>query len=146
MIENNIDPKFSLPVYVLVSPARNEAAFIAKTIETVAGQTVLPAKWVIVNDGSTDNTQSIVEQYMAKYDWIELVNRPVRQERNFAAKVHAFNVGQERDKDIPDELTANVDADVALDEDHFEFLLNKFKENPRLGVAGKIFRGEGGGR
>jgi poly-beta-1,6-N-acetyl-D-glucosamine synthase len=144
MIENNIDPKSSLPVYVLVSPARNEAAFIAKTIETVAHQTVLPAKWVIVNDGSTDNTQSIVEQYTAKYDWIELVNRPVRQERNFAAKVHAFNVGQERVKDIPYEIIANLDADVALDPDHFEFLLNKFKENPRLGVAGTIFREEGG--
>ena len=144
MIENNIDPKSSLPVYVLVSPARNEAAFIEKTIETVAHQTVLPAKWVIVNDGSTDNTQSIVEKYTSKYDWIELVNRPVRQERNFAAKVHAFNVGQERVKDIPYEIIANLDADVALDPDHFEFLLNKFKENPRLGVAGTIFREEGG--
>src|SRR6202142_4101697 len=130
----------TLPPYILITPARNEEAFIKKTLDSVSQQTFPPLKWVIVNDGSTDNTQSIVEQYTAKYDWIELVNRPVRQERNFAAKVHAFNVGQERVKDIPYEIIANLDADVALDPDHFEFLLNKFKENPRLGVAGTIFR------
>ncbi len=81
----------SFPPYVVVTPARNEAAFIEKTIQTMVCQTVLPQKWVIVNDGSTDDTGSIVEKYAAKYDWLELVNLPVRRERNFAAKVYAFN-------------------------------------------------------
>ncbi len=96
-----------------------------------------------MNDGSTDATASVVEPYATKYDWIELVNMPVRQERNFAAKVHGFNAGQERVKDLDYEVIGNLDADVLLDTDHFEFLLTKFKTDPRLGVAGTVFREEG---
>jgi poly-beta-1,6-N-acetyl-D-glucosamine synthase len=145
------DPKIStvserqtLPSYVLVTPSRNEEAFIEKTLESIVHQTVQPLKWVIVNDGSTDSTGIIAERYAAKYDWIEVVNRPVRQERNFAAKVHAFNAGREHLKGIDYEIIGNVDSDVLLDPDHFEFLLNKFKNDPRLGVAGTVFTEEGG--
>jgi glycosyltransferase involved in cell wall biosynthesis len=134
----------SLPPYVLITPARNEQAFIEKTIESVIHQTVLPLKWVIVNDGSTDSTGAIAERYADEHEWIEVVNRPVRNERNFAAKVHAFNAGQERLKDVNYKIIANLDSDVLLDKDHFEFLLGKFCEDPRLGVAGTVFREEGG--
>jgi len=71
-------------------------------------------KWVIVNDGSTDRTGDIVAGYAEKYGWIELVNRPVRKERNFAAKVHAFNAGQERLKDVAYEVIGNLDSDVSF--------------------------------
>jgi len=131
------------PAYVLVTPARNEEAFIEKTIESVVQQTLLPLKWVIVNDGSTDATGTVVSRYAGKYDWIELVNLPVRKERNFAAKVHAFNAGQERVQNLSYEVIGNLDSDVALDTDHFEFLLSKFREDPRLGVAGTVFKEEG---
>ena len=134
----------TLPAYVLITPSRNEEAFIEKTIESVTHQTVLPARWVIVNDGSTDSTGAIAERYAAEYDWIEVVNRPVRKERNFAAKVHAFNAGLERLKDIHYEIIGNLDSDVVLDPDHFEFLMTKFKQDSRLGVAGTAFREEGG--
>ena len=97
-----------------------------------------------MNDGSTDATGSVVEKSAAHQNWIELVNRPVRRERNFAAKVHAFNAGLAKLEDVPYEIIGNLDADVALDEDHFEFLLDKFRENSRLGVAGTIFKEEGG--
>ena len=90
-------------------------------------QTVLPAKWVIVNDGSTDETGTVAAKYVEKHPWIEVVNLPVRQERNFAAKVNAFNAGQERVKDLDYEVIGNLDSDVSLEEDHFEFLLRKFK-------------------
>jgi glycosyltransferase involved in cell wall biosynthesis len=56
--------------YVLITPARNEEKLIEKTIQSVIGQTVLPVKWVIVNDGSTDETASIVGKYLEKYPWI----------------------------------------------------------------------------
>jgi biofilm PGA synthesis N-glycosyltransferase PgaC len=134
----------SLPPYVLITPARNEEEFIIKTIESVIRQTYLPLKWVIVNDGSTDSTASRIEPYLANCNWIELVNLPVRRERNFAAKVYAFNAGQERVKHLDYEVIGNLDSDVSLDPDHFEFLLNKFKGDPRLGVAGTVFREEGG--
>ncbi len=65
--------KDSLPPYVLITPARNEETFIEKTLQSVAQQTFLPVKWVIVNDGSTDRTGEIVAGYAEKYHWIELV-------------------------------------------------------------------------
>jgi biofilm PGA synthesis N-glycosyltransferase PgaC len=134
---------YSTP-YVLITPARNEETFIETTIQSVIKQTVLPVKWVIVNDGSTDATSSIVRPYLADHRWIELVDLPVRRERNFAAKVYAFNAGQDRVKDLEYEIIGNLDADVSLDEDHFEFLLDEFGKNPRLGVAGTIFKEHGG--
>ena len=130
--------------YVIVSPARNEEAFIEKTIESVAKQTVLPRKWVIVNDGSTDDTGNIVRRFLGKYPWIELIEFPVRKERNFAAKVFAFNAGQEKVKNLEYEVIANLDADVSFDADHFEFLLNEFRKDPSLGVAGTVFEEAGG--
>ena len=125
--------------YVLITPSRNEAHLIEKTLESVVNQTVLPLKWVIVNDGSTDATADIVAKYVARRTWIELVNRPARKERHFAGKVHAFNAGLERVKKLPYEIIGNLDADVSLDPDHFEFLLFKFREDSSLGVAGTVF-------
>lgn len=126
--------------YVLISPSRNEARFIEETLKSVVSQTILPLKWVIVNDGSTDATAEIVAKYAAQHGWIELVNRPVRKERHFAAKVEAVNIGLERVKHLPYEIIGNLDADVTLDSDHFEFLLSKFNQEKRLGVAGTVFR------
>jgi glycosyltransferase involved in cell wall biosynthesis len=130
--------------YVLITPACNEEKLIEYTLKSVVKQTVLPVKWVIVNDGSTDATGSIVERYANQYDWIELVNMPKRKGRNFAAKVHAFNAGRERLKDVTYEVIGNLDADVSLDDDHFEFLMGKFRDDPALGVAGTIFVEEQG--
>ncbi|MGA8795029.1 glycosyltransferase [Candidatus Binatus sp.] len=129
--------------YVLITPARNEAEFIDNTIQSVIRQTALPSKWVIVNDGSTDDTASIVGRYAATYEWMELVNLPERPSRSFAAKAQAFKAGEERLKGIEYEVIGNLDADVTLDDDHFEFLMDKFKEDSYLGVAGTIFREPG---
>ena len=63
----------------LITPARNEEAFIERTIDSVIQQTVLPAKWVIVDDGSTDRTADIVSRYLPEHSWMELVRRPQRQ-------------------------------------------------------------------
>jgi len=130
--------------YVLISPSRNEAHLIENTLQSVVRQTILPLTWVIVNDGSTDATAEIVAKYAAQHPWIELVNRPARKERHFAGKVHAFNAGLERVKELPYDIIGNLDADVSLDRDHFEFLLSKFSQDNRLGVAGTVFTEPGG--
>jgi poly-beta-1,6-N-acetyl-D-glucosamine synthase len=137
-----LDQKDQVP-YVLITPACNEEKLIEFTLKSVVTQTVLPVKWVIVNDGSKDATASIVEKYAGTYTWIELLNLPKRQGRNFAAKVHAFNAGRERLKDLDYEVIGNLDADVTLDADHFEFLISKFRNDPALGVAGTIFVEDG---
>jgi glycosyltransferase involved in cell wall biosynthesis len=126
--------------YVLITPARNEAEFIEKTIQSVITQTVLPAKWVIVSDGSTDGTDDIIKRYTDQYEWIEFVRMPERQERHFAGKVHAFNAGYHRVKNLTFDIVGNLDADISFEEDYFSFLLGKFAENPYLGVGGTPFR------
>ncbi|MGC1581864.1 MAG: glycosyltransferase family 2 protein [Candidatus Acidiferrales bacterium] len=129
--------------YVLITPARNEEALIQKTIESVIAQTSLPLRWVIVNDGSTDATASIVGRYLAKYEWIELLNLPVHRDRSFAGKVHAFNSGLERVRSLNFEVIGNLDSDLSFDSEYCEFLLSKFEEDAGLGVAGTIFQEDG---
>jgi biofilm PGA synthesis N-glycosyltransferase PgaC len=126
----------TLPKYVLITPARNEARYIELTLQSVVAQTVLPLKWVIVSDGSTDGTDDIVKRYLSVYPWMEMIRMPARQERHFAGKVSAFNAGYESVCHLPYEIIGNLDGDVSFDHTYFHFLLCKFAENPRLGVAG----------
>jgi biofilm PGA synthesis N-glycosyltransferase PgaC len=133
-----------LPSYVLVTPARNEAQLIESTIQSVVGQTVLPLKWVIVSDGSTDGTDVIVQKYSAVHEWIELVRTPERKERHFAGKVDAFNAGMARMSALPYEAIASLDADITFGTDYFEFLLTKLAEDPRLGLIGTPYEDKSG--
>ena len=122
--------------YALITPARNEAAYIELTIQSVIAQTVLPTRWIIVSDGSTDETDAIVEKYLRGRPWLELVRLPPRKERHFAAKVNAFNAGYARVKDLSFDVIGNIDGDVSFGPDYFEYLLGKFVSMPKLGVAG----------
>lgn len=139
-----MDQRSSIPPYVLISPARNEEAFIEKTIRSVIQQTVLPLKWVIVDDASNDRTSEIVSHYLAQHPWIEMVQIPERRDRSFSAKVQAFNTGYERLRNLDYEIVGNLDADISFDADYFEFLLSKFREDANLGVAGTVFEEEEG--
>ena len=130
----------TLPTYVLITPARNEADFIELTIKSMVGQTIHPAKWAIVSDGSTDGTDDIVRRYAADHSWIELVRMPDRRERHFAGKVHAFNAGYARMKDLNYDVIGNLDADISFAEGYFAFLLHKLAEDPALGLVGTPFR------
>lgn len=126
--------------YVLVTPARNEAAFIEGTIQSVIRQTVRPVRWVIVSDGSTDGTDEIVKTYSAQYDWIELHRMSERRERHFAGKAYAFNAGYAQVAGLQYDVIGNLDADLTFDAEYMAFLLDKFLRFPRLGVAGTPFR------
>ena len=128
--------------YVLITPARNEAQFIEQTIRSVVGQIVRPLRWVIVSDGSTDGTDEIVNRFVAQHDWIELVRLPEHQQRNFAGKVAAFNAGYAKVEPLAFDVVGNLDADVSFESDYLAFLISKFVENSRLGVAGTPYREE----
>jgi biofilm PGA synthesis N-glycosyltransferase PgaC len=129
-----------LPSYVIITPARNEAQFIELTLQSMVTQTRRPLKWVIVSDGSTDGTDEIVLKYAGDYPWIELLRMPERRERHFAGKAYAFNSGYSLVKDLTFDVIGNLDADVSFEPDHFESLIVRFVENPRLGVVGAPFR------
>jgi poly-beta-1,6-N-acetyl-D-glucosamine synthase len=137
-----MDQQF-LPSYVLITPAHNEAVFIEKTIQSMIRQTVLPLKWVIVDDGSTDNTAAVVRGYLADHPWMELLQRPQRKDRTFAGKAYSVKEGCDKVAGLPYEIIGNLDADISFEKDHFEFLLSRFADDPTLGVAGTVFREEG---
>lgn len=128
-----------LPRYALVTPARNEAAYIALTLESVTRQTIPPVRWIIVNDGSTDDTEAIVQEYAKRFPWITLIQMPSRSKRDFAGKAHAFHAGYIALANTEFEVIGNLDADVSFGADHFEYLMARFAENSRLGVAGTAF-------
>ncbi|HTY84377.1 MAG TPA: glycosyltransferase family 2 protein [Silvibacterium sp.] len=130
----------TLPTYVLITPARNEAEFIGLTLQSMVSQTTPPLRWVIVSDGSTDGTDDIVRPYVRQWPWIELLRMPERRERDFAGKVHAFNAGYERVKGLPYEVIGSMDADISFDESYFAFLLGKLAGNRELGLAGTPFK------
>jgi poly-beta-1,6-N-acetyl-D-glucosamine synthase len=129
--------------YALITPARNEERNIARTLDCVAAQTLRPERWIILDDGSTDRTPEIVERYSVVHPWIRLVRRPQRADRSFAGKAHAVNAGLESLRDIEFEILGNLDADVSFDSDYMAFVVSKFEDDPRLGVAGTPFTEEG---
>jgi glycosyltransferase involved in cell wall biosynthesis len=132
-------PKQGTPSYVLITPARNEAQFIERTIQCMIVQTLPPIKWVIVSDGSTDGTDEIVAKYLPAHPWIELLRMPERSERHFAGKVKAFDAGRARVAGFSYDIIGNLDADVSFEQDYFEFLMSKFALDSELGVAGTAF-------
>ncbi len=129
----------TLPAYVLVTPARNEAGYIGATLDSVMAQTVRPLRWVIVDDGSTDGTAEVVTARAQGAPWIELLRMPPRAVREFAGKVRAFEAGRERLAELDYAVIGNLDADITLGPRHFESLLAHFAHEPRLGVAGSPY-------
>jgi glycosyltransferase involved in cell wall biosynthesis len=125
--------------YAIVTPAKNEEKFIEETIRSVIGQTILPHKWVLVNDGSIDKTSEIINKYRKDHSWIELVELPIRNGRRFDAKIQSFNEGLKKVDMNKIEIIGNIDADISFENDFIEYLLIKFMEIPRLGVAGAPF-------
>ena len=128
----------NLPTFVLITPARNEAAFIEQTIRSVVGQTVLPLKWVIVSDGSTDGTDDIVKKYAAEHSWIELLRMPERKERHFAGKVHAFNAGYARVKDLKYDIIGSLDGDISFDPPYLDFCWKNSSKTPNWASQGRL--------
>jgi glycosyltransferase involved in cell wall biosynthesis len=122
--------------YVIITPAHNEEAFIEKTIQSVLSQSVAPLRWVVVNDGSTDRTRTIVEQYLPNNSFIELINAERPGGRHFGNKVNAFNMGLTQVDDVDYEYIGNLDADISLSKDYFENLLTEFDRDLKLGLAG----------
>jgi len=122
--------------YILITAARNEEDYIEKTIQSVITQTIVPKKWIIVSDGSTDHTDDIVNKYAGVYEFIQLIHIDSDNKRNFSSKVNAFNIGYRHINNIEHEFVGNLDADVSFESDYFERLLKKFDDNENLGIVG----------
>lgn len=126
--------------YVLITAARNEEKYIENTIKAIIAQTVLPVKWIIVSDGSTDRTDEIVQQYSANYDFITLIRKTanINGQVDFSSKVNAIKMGYENLQGIDYNFIGILDGDITFDSYYYENILNKFFDNSRLGIAGGI--------
>ena len=123
--------------YVLLTAARNEEEYIENVIISVMAQSRRPRKWVIVSDGSTDETDRIVRSYESKTDFIVFARRDDRSGSvDFARKVQALRHGQSMLEDLSYGFIGNLDADITFDAGYFETLLGEFREHPKLGIAG----------
>lgn len=123
--------------YVVITPVRNEAGFIEKTIHSMTQQTVRATEWVIVNDGSTDETAEIVARYTTEYPWIRLVHREDRGTRQRGKGIiEAFYAGYETLTCQDYDFIVKLDGDLSFEPAYFESLLRGFASNPKLGIAG----------
>lgn len=125
----------ALPRYVLVTPARNEGRFLRALLDSVVAQTIPPVKWVIVSDGSTDDTDLIVTEYARRHDFISLLRRENGAGRSFGSKAVAFQCGVAQLGSVAFDYLGNLDADITLEADYYERILRELDRNPRLGIA-----------
>ena len=121
--------------YLVISPGRNESAYMRRTLESMVAQTVLPALWVIVDDGSTDDSLNILAEYTAQHDWIRVIEKPDRGHRAVGPGViEAFYYGLDRvEEDFP--YLTKLDLDLDLPPRYFETLLEKMEADPRIGTC-----------
>lgn len=122
--------------YVLVSPCRDESAYMRRTLESVAAQTVPPALWVVVDDGSTDATPAILEEYAARLPYLRVVRREDRGRRSVGPGViEAFYAGLETVHLAEFDYVCKLDLDLDLPPRYFETLIERMEADPRLGTC-----------
>jgi poly-beta-1,6-N-acetyl-D-glucosamine synthase len=122
--------------YVLMTAAYNEEAHIERTIQSVLAQTIRPERWVIVSDGSTDQTNEIVRIYAEKHDFIRFLQMTRPAGHSFRTKVVALQSGQKLLFEVPFAFIGNIDADITIGPTYFQGLIERFRYNPQLGLAG----------
>jgi glycosyltransferase involved in cell wall biosynthesis len=122
--------------YVVITPCRDEAEYLPTTIRSMADQTVRPALWIIVDDGSSDETPRILREAAETHDFIRVIDRPDRGRRTLGSGVvEAFNCGLSTIDPGEYDYLCKLDGDLDLPERYFEGLFEKFESDPRLGTA-----------
>lgn len=122
--------------FIVITAARNEAQYIGKTIESVISQTLWPGEWIIVDDGSRDETARIAQGAAAAHPWIKVLHRQDRGYRDVGAgQAEAIHHGIRQISMDDYRFLFNIDADIVLEPNYFRLILSKFAENPKLGIA-----------
>lgn len=126
--------------YAIITPAYNESRYIALTLESVLRQTILPKVWIIVDDGSTDDTAKIITQYTKQYPWIKYLYRSkIPGQTYFGSNVYAIQEGFKIIEEIGFDYLAILDADIALCSDYYEKIISQFDKMSQLGIASGIY-------
>lgn len=122
--------------YLLITPCRDEATYARRCIDSVLAQTVKPTRWIVVDDGSTDETPAILTEYAAQHPWIEVIRREDRGKRAVGPGViDAFYAGMEHANldDYP--FICKFDLDLDIPPKYFEILLERMAAEPHLGAC-----------
>jgi glycosyltransferase involved in cell wall biosynthesis len=124
--------------YVIITPAHNEEACIRFALDSVVAQTVKPEQWVIVDDGSTDGTREIIQDYANRFDWIKLVvNHPKEIKRDGGSRlINAVLLGYRSLEILDYEFIVKLDADLIVPPNYFEEVGNTFSSDSRIGMCG----------
>lgn len=129
----------NMPDFVVITPVRNEGAHFAETIASMVAQTMQPLRWVIVDDGSNDETGPLADRAAKEHDWIQAVHRADRGFRQQGTGViQAFYEGFELCKNLPWQFAVKFDGDLSFENDYFEKCLARFAQNPKLGIGGGV--------
>jgi glycosyltransferase involved in cell wall biosynthesis len=131
----------------IISPVRDEARYVRNTLDAMLAQTVQPQEWLFVDDGSTDETRSIIESYARRHAWIRVISRENRGFRQLGSGViAAFNQGRESLRRNDYQYIAKLDGDMSFPPKYLEVMLARLEGDPELAaVSGKVFRPEDGG-
>jgi len=122
--------------YYIIIPTYNEEKFIALTLQSIVEQTVLPSKIVVVNDGSTDKTEEIIQSFCDNYSFFSLVNKTSEAIHLPGSKViQAFQKGLETLDDNYD-IMVKIDADLIFPSNYFETIIKHFQSDERIGMVG----------
>ena len=127
--------------YLLVSPCRNEAKYMKQTLDSVIAQTGQPDLWVIVDDGSKDETPQILQDYASSHSFIQIITREDRGHRSVGPGViEAFYHGYDKIDVSQFDYVCKFDLDLDLPPRYFEILIQRMEENPRIGTcSGKAY-------
>src|ERR1700724_2840074 len=122
--------------YLLISPCRDEAQYLRRTLDSVAAQSVPPALWVVVDDGSTDGTPVILEEYARRLPYLRVVRRSDRGRREVGPGViEAFYAGLEAVRLEDFDYLCKLDMDLDLPVRYFELLMHRMESDPRIGTT-----------
>ena len=122
--------------YLIISPCRDESDYMERTLDSIVKQTLLPKKWVIVDDGSTDSTPQILETYSRQYDFIEVITRENRGFRQVGPGViDAFYTGYLEAEPESFDYVCKLDLDLDLPERYFEILIHRMEESLRIATC-----------
>jgi poly-beta-1,6-N-acetyl-D-glucosamine synthase len=125
--------------YVIISPVRNEAQYLPMTIASVVSQTIRPSLWVLVDDGSSDETRRIIDEAASRHAWIKAIHRLDRGCRRAGSGVmEAFYDGYSLVHGESWEFIVKLDGDLSFDSDYFERCFYAFDAEPRLGIGGGL--------
>ncbi len=131
---------YSAPRYIVITPVKDEERYVDLTLGSMTNQTVKPVLWILVDDGSKDRTPEFIRSYANSHPYILLLSHPKSGERRLAfGEVRAFNWGLDFIGSVEYDFIVKLDCDLSFDSDYFQQLLERFRQDERLGIASGIY-------